>query len=229
MLTIGKKVGRGGANVANDVMLVQVLFNVNLSRMSGAKAITMDGKSGSNTIAAIEKFQKEVVGSNSPDGRVDPNGATINALIQGAKSGAPANMTAVFEKTRLAGARNQMKIGRIAVNNTAYFFVCGGHGRGNIPIGQYQVTAHRNSRSENSFSTDGVGYSFALSDKKDARAVARGDANPTRTLLRIHPDGGSTGTNGCIGILGGAQTQMSFRTNMNLELTKTKIATLTVR
>ena len=28
MLTIGKKVGRGGANVANDVMLVQVLFNV---------------------------------------------------------------------------------------------------------------------------------------------------------------------------------------------------------
>lgn len=229
MLTIGKKVGRGGANVANDVMLVQVLFNANLKRMPGAKAITMDGKSGKNTIAAIEKFQKDVVKMNLPDGRVDPGGKTIRTLTQEAKIGAPINMTAAYEKTRFAGAKNQMKIGRITVNSSTYYFVCGGHGRGNIPLGKYDVTAHRNSRAEKSFSTDGVGYSFALSDKKDARAVARGDKNPTRTLLRIHPDGGSTGTNGCVGILGGAQTQKSFRTNMNAELKKGKTTTLTVR
>ena len=43
-----------------------------------------------------------------------------------------------------------------------------------------------------------------------------------RTLLRIHPDGGKLGTNGCIGILGGAATQRSFRDNMYTELKRSK-------
>ena len=43
---------------------------------------------------------------------------------------------------------------------------------------------------------DGVGFSVNLSDKWDPAA------NRMRSLLRIHPDGGLPGTEGCVGILG---------------------------
>lgn len=232
MITIGKKVGRGGQNVANDVMLVQVLLNMNIKRISPIKALKMDGKSGTKTEEAIAKFQELVVKLKTPDSRVDPGGKTIGALIRGANSGAPPNLTAVYERTRFEGLHRQMKIGRITVNSTTFFFTCGGHGRGNIPTGKYEVTEHRQTRGGKSYSTDGIGYSFALNDVWDKRAV-----NPktkkigdTRSLLRIHPDGGTTGTNGCIGILGGAQTQKAFRSNMNLEIKRgSKVAELTIR
>lgn len=222
MLTIGKKVGRGGTNVANDVMLVQVLLNMNIKKMPGQKPIKMDGKSGKNTESAISKFQELVVKMRMPDARVDPGGKTISTLVRGASAGAPPNMTAVFERTRFEGQNRQMKIGRISVNGVTYLFTCGGFGRGSIPTGEYEVSKHLDTRSESSFSVDGVGYSFKLSDKWDARALKPGTTTrgDTRSLLRIHPDGGKSGTNGCIGILGGGQTQKSFRTNMNAEIKK---------
>jgi hypothetical protein len=57
-----------------------------------------------------------------------------------------------------------------------------------------------------------VGFSFALSDKYDRRI---GD---TRTLLRIHPDGGTAGTAGCIGIVGGKEVQAQFRDDLTAEI-----------
>jgi hypothetical protein len=59
---------------------------------------------------------------------------------------------------------------------------------------------------------DGVGYSFALNNKYDPRVGA------TRSLLRIHPDGGNAGTLGCIGIVGNAAVQRQFRQDMLAEL-----------
>jgi hypothetical protein len=53
-------------------------------------------------------------------------------------------------------------------------------------------------------SVDGYGYSFDLTDAFDPRT------NATRSLLRIHPDGGYPGTLGCIGIQGPKTTQEQF-------------------
>jgi hypothetical protein len=43
-------------------------------------------------------------------------------------------------------------------------------------------------------------------------------AGRDRTALRIHPDGGGTGTAGCIGVVGDAATLRRFRDDMNAEL-----------
>ena len=63
-------------------------------------------------------------------------------------------------------------------------------------------------------SVGGVGYSFAMSDKYDPRVGA------TRSLLRIHPDGGTAGTLGCMGVIGNAETQRQFRADMNAEIAR---------
>jgi hypothetical protein len=68
------------------------------------------------------------------------------------------------------------------------------------------------SRSTRSMSVGGVGYSFAMSDKYDPRV------NGTRRLLRIHPDGGTAGTEGCMGIVGNADVQRRFRADMEAEI-----------
>lgn len=128
--------------------------------------------------------------------------------------GGGANRTAIFQATRNEGQRNQLKSGTITINDRAYTFRSGGYGRGNLPPGEYRVTPHMWSRSESSYSVAGVGYTFALSDKYDPRVGG------TRQLLRIHPDGGVAGTEGCIGIVGDAETQRRFREDMRAELNR---------
>ncbi|MEW5851805.1 MAG: peptidoglycan-binding protein [Myxococcota bacterium] len=138
--------------------------------------------------------------------------------------GNPPNGTATFDRVSRAGQRNQMVEGRITVNGRTYNFRSGGHGRGNLPPGQYTVTRHMDQRSDRSMNVGGVGYSFALNDKYDPRVGAN------RSLLRIHPDGGTPGTMGCIGIVGDAATQRRFREDMLAELRRNGGRfTLTVR
>jgi hypothetical protein len=123
------------------------------------------------------------------------------------------NGTAWIERTTRAGQRNQMVEGSVTVNGHSYQFRSGGHGRGSLPTGTYNVTRHLDSRSDKaSMMVGGVGYSFAMSDKFDPRV---GD---TRQLLRIHPDGRSAGTEGCMGIVGDAATQRRFRDDMLAEI-----------
>ena len=217
MLTISRSVGRNGGNVANDVTLVQILLNANLARLVPFAPLVEDGKSGSKTIGLIEEFQKRIERNTSPTGRVEPGSSTLNQLVSAITVAPPSNLTAKYDNVRFAGKRRQMTTGRITVNHHTYLFTCGGHGRGNIPAGTYQVTKHRNSRDGRAYSHDGVGYSFALSDIHDPRV---GGAD--RSLLRIHPDGGTAGTNGCIGILGGAATQRAFRDDMNGEIDRSR-------
>jgi hypothetical protein len=98
--------------------------------------------------------------------------------------------------------------GTITVNGHSYDFVSGGYGRGSLPPGTYTVTRHLDDRDTYGMTVDGIGYSFALSDKWDDRV---GD---TRSLLRIHPDGAGPGTEGCMGIVGDGDVQERFRADM---------------
>lgn len=128
--------------------------------------------------------------------------------------GSVPNRTATVDSVQNKGARNQLTTGRITINGNTYQYRSGGHGKGNLPPGSYTVTPHLWNRSDRSMNVGGVGYSFALSDKYDSRVDA------TRSLLRIHPDGGTPGTLGCIGIVGDGATQARFREDMRAELNR---------
>ena len=83
--------GKSGRNQPTDVQTVQQLLNQQKNPAYTFGAVTVDGKSGPQTIAAIKSFQRQVVKLSSPDGRVDPGGKTITALEQasGIPGGAP--------------------------------------------------------------------------------------------------------------------------------------------
>ena len=122
------------------------------------------------------------------------------------------NGAAHIDRTINPGARRQLVEGRVSVNGNTYDFRSGGHGRGSLPEGTYNITRHMDRRSDRSMTVGGEGYSFAMSDKFDSRVGG------TRSLLRIHPDGASAGTEGCMGIVGDAATQRRFRADMIAEL-----------
>jgi peptidoglycan hydrolase-like protein with peptidoglycan-binding domain len=73
-LSLSASVGRGGKNKAEDVQAVQAALN----KRAGA-GLTVDGKIGPKTIAAIIAFQKKI-GLASPDGLVEPGKRTEAAL-----------------------------------------------------------------------------------------------------------------------------------------------------
>jgi len=75
--TLSASVGEGGVNKEADTLLVQQLLNKH-----GA-GIAEDGDCGPITIGAIKDFQKDTVGFNNPDGRVDVGGTTWAALAKG--------------------------------------------------------------------------------------------------------------------------------------------------
>lgn len=82
MSLISASVGRGGRNIADDVRLVQRLLNVHADRI-GIPELDDDGDAGPKTKRAIDTFQRKIVGFRRPDGRVDPGGKTLSALIGG--------------------------------------------------------------------------------------------------------------------------------------------------
>ena len=71
---ISASVGKGGVNKEADVRRVQELLNA-----KGGK-LTVDGKYGGNTGAAIESFQRSIFNGWS-DGLIDPGGKTWQALV----------------------------------------------------------------------------------------------------------------------------------------------------
>src|SRR5262249_51379713 len=72
-IAITASVGRGGKNLRRDVSVVSARL-LGLGFNSGSKLSDLD--------AAIERYQREVVGMRRPDGRIDPGGRTIAALAQ---------------------------------------------------------------------------------------------------------------------------------------------------
>ncbi len=76
--TISASVGRKGVNSPDDVSLVQRLLNSNLPVPPAP--LLDNGIIDGSTISAIETYQKKILGSKSPDGRVDPKGQTFLSL-----------------------------------------------------------------------------------------------------------------------------------------------------
>jgi peptidoglycan hydrolase-like protein with peptidoglycan-binding domain len=74
-------VGQGGVNRRDDTALVQLLLNVERQNARAAELLSVDGIVGPLTTAAITEFQQLYM--NLADGRVDPDGPTINALAFG--------------------------------------------------------------------------------------------------------------------------------------------------
>ena len=82
VIIIHASVGRGGVNRFEDVRVVQELLNKH--RRPLMQPLTLDGIVGPKTIAAIEAFQRRVLSTIQPDGRVDPDGPTVRALCRNA-------------------------------------------------------------------------------------------------------------------------------------------------
>lgn len=108
-----------------------------------------------------------------------------------------------------------------------YNYVNGGYGRGYIPAGEYRVLPQEPVRPNqyDAMSRDGVAYKFpvALNNGSTIIPDRRVESIPTednpqggpRDGIMIHPDGGTKGTMGCIGIQGNGQVQRDFYEKLN--------------
>ncbi|MCY1074284.1 peptidoglycan-binding domain-containing protein [Archangium lansingense] len=197
---------------------------VQLQNMLNSKGFPVgaaDGAFGPKTKGAVIAFQRAM--GLAADGVVGPK--TWAALgVAGATLGATQTNGGTHLTARLNNQPNGpgLATGSITVDGRTYQFNSGSRKLLSVPQGTYRVRAHRNSRSEPGFVRDGVGFSFLIEDahrpNSDAMSDRRDKADGMRTLLRIHPDGGSIGTAGCIGIVGNGATLRQFRDGMNAEL-----------
>ena len=80
-LQLGGSVGQGGDNKPPDVMVVRTRLQM-LRFLDANPAGAQAGADGGldSLIAAIKRYQSEVLGFSRPDGRVDPGGKTLRAL-----------------------------------------------------------------------------------------------------------------------------------------------------
>jgi peptidoglycan hydrolase-like protein with peptidoglycan-binding domain len=194
-----------------------------VKRFQGARGLERDGIVGDQTRSAFE--------------RPAPAGATASGAqtAVGARpsSTEPQPVGDVARPGRRDAANGTARLdnqprgpglarGSITVNGNTYQFNSGSSRLFSAPEGTYRVTAHRNSRSDPGFVRDGVGYSFKMEDPRRPGSDRFFDprAGRDRQYLRIHPDGGATGTAGCIGIVGDAATQRRFRADLNAELAR---------
>jgi peptidoglycan hydrolase-like protein with peptidoglycan-binding domain len=194
-------------------------------RTAGFDPGTSDGIYGQRTERAVRDFQ--AARGLQVDGIAGRRTAAALRGVDGMDPAAPAAPgagTGVNGTARLNGQPNGpgMTTGSITVNGNTYQFNSGSGSLFSVPQGEYRVTAHRDSRSEPAFTRDGVGYSFLMEDPNRPGSDSFYDARAgrDRTNLRIHPDGGATGTAGCIGIVGDAETQRRFRADLNAELAR---------
>src|SRR5690606_1820300 len=80
-MSIKKSVGAKGENQRVDAKVIQAALNLSQSAtFKLEKNLTVDGSVGKKTIEAIELFQSNVECLAKPDGRIDPNGRTLQEL-----------------------------------------------------------------------------------------------------------------------------------------------------
>lgn len=72
-------VGNGGANLADDVRLVQTWLN-RWRFLDGRRPLRVDGRCGPGTVAAIRKFESDALGRKYPVGRLAPDSAPVRLL-----------------------------------------------------------------------------------------------------------------------------------------------------
>lgn len=85
-MCITASVGRDCKNGGSDVKTVQILLNMNLDKLPQLTELAEDGLYGKSTQEAIKAFQRDVVGSAQPDGKVDPGGKTLMTMAKGIPS-----------------------------------------------------------------------------------------------------------------------------------------------
>jgi hypothetical protein len=76
-MNLSGSVGRGGMNLAFDVLRVQRALNITRDQ-DGLSEITEDGLVGPETLGAIQEFQRRH--TQVGDDRIDPHGATLREL-----------------------------------------------------------------------------------------------------------------------------------------------------
>lgn len=81
MVMVTASVGRGCVNRLSDVRHVQDMLNRCVSKLAPMGPVTVSGQCDSKTVLLIEEFQRRVVRTPMPDGRVDPGGRTLALLI----------------------------------------------------------------------------------------------------------------------------------------------------
>ena len=78
---ISASVGSGAVNRKDDSITVQTLLNKVPANQGGpAPPLVVDVLPWQKTINAIKQFQRVQLGFQWPDGRVDPNGRTLEKL-----------------------------------------------------------------------------------------------------------------------------------------------------
>ena len=95
----------------------------------------------------------------------------------------------------------------------SYYFMNGPWGKGAIPLGIYTISGGQRTNQKAMSIKDPVsgkksGWKFNVSDVYDSRVGA------TRSLLRIHPDGNTPGSEGCFVISGTYDTLEDFYTKL---------------
>lgn len=79
-MPIDQPVGVNAPNHPDDVLLIQALFNLNLSLLPGISFLTEDGVFGPSSRAAITEFQQTVATPGSSSGVIEPGSPTLDAL-----------------------------------------------------------------------------------------------------------------------------------------------------
>ncbi len=85
-MCITASVGRDCDNARGDVKTIQILLNMNISKLAPLGELDEDGICGDSTINAIEAFQKLVVGFSQPDSKINPGGKSLGKLAEGIPS-----------------------------------------------------------------------------------------------------------------------------------------------
>ena len=79
-MCISGSVGRGGRNARSDVRTIQILLNLNTNALGLPAPLAEDGAIGPDTLSAIEKFQRQIMGTANPSICVDPGSAALLRL-----------------------------------------------------------------------------------------------------------------------------------------------------
>lgn len=103
-LKINQSVGIGGVNNANDVKALQAVLNSLLALIKPTTCLAVDGRlaavpANSKTVAAIKRFQSQVLNMVRPDGRADVNGRTHRKINEKLISRPNRPSTPVFTTT----------------------------------------------------------------------------------------------------------------------------------
>ena len=86
-MLLSDAVGRACQNRSCDVKMVQLLVNMNLGRIPGTAALTVDGQFGPSSAEAILAFQTRAMGQTAPDGVAAPGGDMLAELRRGLPGG----------------------------------------------------------------------------------------------------------------------------------------------